>query len=355
MLSFDHGHIVVGTADGVWRVSAANAERVRHKYGEASVGGYTFERVGLPGENVYALYAWRDADGEHLLAGSYGNGLYRSDDGGQGWWPSNEGLTASAFRTIIADPHVPGAILAGMEPGRIFRSTDGGRRWENLSGIEALDGVDAWYLPYSPRAGAVRNIYAPPGDAQTLWASVEVGGLLRSHDGGVTWEIMQVLDDDDLHVVTGDPNDANILYVGLGYASLPGNPARGRDGAFGGIARSLDGGATWEKTEQHYTRAVIIPPSHPHLVLAAPAPEVGQHGRIVVSADQGATWQPASDGIETPMQDMIERFEVAPNGDIWGLSSRGRWYSASPADWQWQQVRDVNPDATHDIQCVAVL
>src|SRR5690606_40160825 len=60
--------------------------------------------------------------------------------------------------------------------------SDLGLSWQELDGIRQLPDYEQWYLPYSPRAGAVRNIYAPAGSQNRLLASVEVGGLLDSHD-----------------------------------------------------------------------------------------------------------------------------------------------------------------------------
>lgn len=221
-----------------------------------------------------------------------------------------------------------------------------------MSGIAVLPGSDEWYLPYSPRAGAVRNIYAPPGGRRIL-ASVEVGGLLDSPDGGETWSIGPILTDPDIHHITGHPHDPDLLFAALGWAAMR-NAQRGPDAPpLGGLARSRDGGRTWQKFYTDYTRATIIPPTRPDLLLAAPAKEVGERGRIEVSADQGDTWQPASDGIATPMPDMVERFIPAPDGSIWAICSAGRLFYAKPDDWQWRSP--LPPDTTVAVEAVALL
>jgi photosystem II stability/assembly factor-like uncharacterized protein len=261
--------------------------------------------------------------------------LYRSSDGGKTWEPANEGLSASAFRCIAPDPLHPGALLAGTEPGRIFRSRDGGRTWRELAGITRIPGHEAWFLPYSPRAGAVRNVYAPPDDSGRLFASVEVGGLLRSDDGEETWTCTPVIEDEDIHHITGHPDDPNLLYASLGYASLTYRRRDDEQRRFGGIARSTDGGKTWRKLETDYTRATLIPPSRPDLIVAGPAPDVGRNGRIVASSDGGDTWEPAHSGLSVPMPDMVELFVAAPDDTVWAITSGGRLFRATPGEWAW--------------------
>jgi photosystem II stability/assembly factor-like uncharacterized protein len=295
------------------------------------------EPLGLDSERIWAIHAWRERGGVTILAGSYGNGIYRSVDGGRSWASANVGLTASALRCIAPDPLNPGAILAGTEPGRIFRSRNGGQSWSELGGITRVPGYEKWYLPYSPRAGAVRNVFVPPRSTSRMFASVEVGGLLRSEDGGDSWVCEPVIDDDDIHFITGHPGEADLLYAALGYAGLPGRQ-RGEHYHLGGIARSRDGGKTWQKLESDYTRAVLVPPARPDLVLAGPAPEVSRDGRIVVSTDGGDTWEPASDGIATPMPDMVELFVAAPDDTIWAVCSAGRLLRATPGEWVWRSA-----------------
>jgi photosystem II stability/assembly factor-like uncharacterized protein len=55
-------------------------------------------------------------------------GVYRWRDGGRTWERVTTGLTAAAFRCFAPDLPQPGAILAGAEPARLYRSDDGGRR-----------------------------------------------------------------------------------------------------------------------------------------------------------------------------------------------------------------------------------
>ena len=316
--------VLLGTTNGVFRIE-----------GDQPVA------LGLEGERIWAIHAWHDADGLTILAGSYGNGIYRSIDNGASWSPANVGLTATALRTIQPDPDGSGAIICGCEPGRGFRSTDGGQSWVEMAGIADLPTVDQWYLPYSPRAGALRNFYSPPGNPQRLLASIEVGGLLNSNDAGHTWELLDIQPDDDIHYVTGHPQDADLLFAALGWASLQKERRREDEPKLGGVARSQDGGKTWHKFYDDYTRAVIVPPQRPDLLLAAPAKRVGAQGRIEVSTDQGDTWKDASGGLNTPMEDMVELFVPAPDGTIWAVCSGGRLLRANPGEWQWSSsLRD---------------
>jgi photosystem II stability/assembly factor-like uncharacterized protein len=290
------------------------------------------EPLGLAGHSVTALHASSDV----LLAGTYGDGLFRSAGGGRTWERIEAGLTASTFRFVSAE-------LAGTEPARVYRSSDGGRSWEELEGIERIPGHEQWFLPYSPRAGAARNACVS-GDR--LLVAAEVAGLLRSDDGGRTWVCEPVAGDEDVHHVICHPDDRDLVYVSLGTASLtrPG-------GRHGGIARSRDGGRTWEKVETDYTRATIVPPARHDLLLAGPARRVGRGGRIVVSPDGGDTWEPAGHGIDVPMPDMVELFVAAPDGTVWAICSGGRLLCASAGDWSWSSA--LPPDAGVSVKSVA--
>jgi photosystem II stability/assembly factor-like uncharacterized protein len=290
------------------------------------------EPLGLEGHSVTALHA---SDGV-LLAGTYGDGLFRSADGGRTWERIEAGLTASTFRFVSAE-------LAGTEPARVYRSRDGGQSWEELEGITRIPGHDEWFLPYSPRAGAARNAYVS-GDR--VLVAAEVAGLLRSDDGGDTWVCEPVSGDEDVHHVTGHPDDPELVYVSLGTASL-----KQRGGRHGGVARSRDGGRTWEKIETDYTRATIVPPARPDLLLAGPAPRVGRGGRIVVASDGGDTWESAGHGIDVPMPDMVELFLAAPDGTILAICSGGRLLRAVPDDWFWSSA--LPPDAAVSVKSVA--
>jgi photosystem II stability/assembly factor-like uncharacterized protein len=297
------------------------------------------EALGLADHRISGVHAFRGRSGDVVvLAGSYGEGLFRSADEGRTWTAVQNGMTAPAARTIGPDPLDPGAILCGTEPARLFRSTDEGLSWKELDGVRALPGSEDWYLPYSPRAGAVRNVYAPPGRDGLLLAAVEVGGLLRSADGGATWSIDPIGPNDDIHQITGDPVDPELLWSSLGYAALRSRQRGEGAPRLGGVGRSRDGGATWTVLHNDYTRSAIVPPSRPDQLLAGPAPEVGRSGRIVVSTDQGESWEPAAAGIDTPMHDMVELFVPAPDGSIYAVCSGGRLLRSAPDEWRWSSA-----------------
>ena len=107
--------------------------------------------LGMEDHGIWAIHAvdgTGDAEGDTILAGSYGEGVFRSEDGGDTWVEANEGLTASALRSFLSDPECEEGVLCGTEPGRGFRSLDGGKSWEELEGIKdaqaRCDFIDTW-------------------------------------------------------------------------------------------------------------------------------------------------------------------------------------------------------------------
>src|SRR5438477_254226 len=130
-------------------------------------------------------------------------------------------------------------------------TTRGIHRWTS-AGLEPL-GLE------SERVSAVHAWQ--DGAGTTILAGTYENGLSRSDDGGETWTCEPILDDEDIHYVTGHPEQPDLLYAALGYASLAHrNTPRGQRPRLGGVARSRDGGRTWRKLEKDYTRALIVPP-----------------------------------------------------------------------------------------------
>jgi hypothetical protein len=160
------------------------------------------EALGLESERVSAIHAWHEGDAAVVLAGSHGNGLFRSADGGRAWSTVNAGLSASAFRILAPDPGHAGTLLAGTEPARIFRSEDGGLTRRELDGVTRIGGHERWFLPLfaAGRRGSQR-VRAPRPRLQLL-AAIEVAGLLRSDDDGRSWVCESVDGDEDLHHIT---------------------------------------------------------------------------------------------------------------------------------------------------------
>lgn len=281
----------------------------------------------LVGKQVTSLIARERV----VLAGTT-VGVFRSDDDGQTWQVASSGLTDPHVRYLAYHPDISDREFAGTEPAGIFVSHDGAHTWRACPEVAHLRDRYRWSLPYSPQAGCVRG-FAFHGSR--AYAAVEVGGVLRSDDGGESWRLAEGSDGrpdlngpsapfiyPDVHSIAVHPLSPDLVYAPTG----------------GGFYRSTDGGATWSCLYDCYCRAVWLDPSDTAHLILGPADGVDTNGRIEESYDGGRTWQRASQGLSVPWRrHMVERFFQTDDG-LLAVLSNGELLTAPLVTLEWQAV-----------------
>lgn len=238
-----------------------NAERGVYR---STDGGKSWELVLKRDENAGAvdlsidptnprvIYAalWESRRGPHYLnSGGPGSGIFKTTDGGDNWTEltRNEGLPEGTIGKIglAASPAQRGRVWAQVEAeeGGLFRSDDGGKTWERLSEDRNLR-QRAWYYTH---------VIADPCDAETVWAlNVE---CWKSTDGGKNFE--------RVGVPHGDNHD---LWID------PQNPLRMIEGNDGGAIVTFNGGLHWSSIYNQPTAEmyhVIADKQEPYRLYAA--------------------------------------------------------------------------------------
>jgi photosystem II stability/assembly factor-like uncharacterized protein len=287
----------------------------------------------LTGQRVTSVIAREGV----ILAGTT-KGIQRLNNGAQQWRAVNDGLTSPHVRWLAYHPDISNLEFAGTEPAGIFVSHDGAEHWDARPEVEALRDQHEWMLPYSPEAGCVRG-FAVHG--QRLYAAVEVGGVLRSDDGGESWALAAGSDGNpnlsgppepfvypDVHDIAVHPSDPNLVFAATG----------------GGFYRSGDGGATWDLLYDCYCRGLWLDQDDSQHIIFGPAEQVGAVGRIEESHDGGKTWHQASGSLDVPFpRTMPERFKQI-GGELFAALDDGRLLVAPLAtlDWKLIDVSGVN-------------
>lgn len=166
-----------------------------------------------------------------LNEGGPGSGIYKSTDGGQHWTnlSHNPGLPTGVLGRMgvavaASQPNTVYAIIQAKDGG-VFRSDDGGATWKHVNNKMALRQRGFYYM----------TIYVDPKDPNTLYAP-EVDALWVSRDGGRVFTKLNTPHGDN-HALWINPNHTNIL--------LEGND--------GGATVSIDSGATWSSEDNQPT------------------------------------------------------------------------------------------------------
>ncbi|NNE02220.1 MAG: glycosyl hydrolase, partial [Eudoraea sp.] len=164
--------------------------------------GKTWDFIGLEGSEHIARIRIHPKDPNILYVAAIGNlwkpnetrGVYRSVDGGQNWEKILYVSNKAGAGDLILDPNNPRIMYAAtwemkrngyrMDSGgpdsKLFKSTDGGDTWKDISSYSGLPG-GPW---------GIVGIAVSPLDSNRVWAIIEAadGGLFRSDDAGVSWK-----------------------------------------------------------------------------------------------------------------------------------------------------------------------
>src|ERR671928_968925 len=150
------------------------------------------------------------ADPDALYVGTTDEGLFRSEDGGEGW-ERISGIEHPRVTAVSVSP-VDGAVYAGTEPSTLFVSRDGGSSWRELGGMRKLPSQPTWSFPPRPWTSHVRAIALSYTDPDLVVVGIELGGVLRSTDGGETWQDQRPGAQPDCHSLSAHPEATELLY-----------------------------------------------------------------------------------------------------------------------------------------------
>ena len=282
----NHSEYYVAVASGhVWKtVNSGNTfEPIFDNYGAYSIGC-----LAIDPNNTHVIWVGT-GENNHQRALGYGDGVYKSIDGGKSF--QNMGLKESRqIGKIVIDPRNSNIVFVAAEgsvwgPGGdrgLYKTVDGGKTWKKTLEISENTGVNN--IVFDPRNPDV--MYATSEQRRRHINTKISGGpesaVFKSYDGGETWEkIMKGLP----HVDIG----------GMGLAISPVNPdvlyiimeaAEGQ----GGFFRTTDRGATWEKMSSHteqgqYFNEITCDPKDVDKIYSTET--VSQ-----VTTDAGKTWTP---------------------------------------------------------------
>ena len=305
--------LLIGTVDGVYVLSEG-------------AGGWETGASYVKGSEVHSI-AVAQVGGGTAFAATRGDGLFRIDLASGKAAQIGAGVLPRILRCVAVSPHDPMVVFVGAEPAALFRSDDGGTTWRESKAVAALVAERKWLYPVKTIPPHIRYILPDWHDPDTIYAAGQVGGLLKSTDGGDSWVDFTKGIDPDVHSIAQDSLDPRTIYIvtGGGGDIVNGYPPASPQGR--PIYRSADGGLSWEclskDFERTYAIQMVIDPDHPERMVTAVARGIPSQWTkrpekadaiIVHSSDGGTTWAPATGELPERFNVMIEAMASVNDG-----------------------------------------
>ncbi len=245
--------------------------------------------------------------------GAVGGGVWKTTDGGVYWENITDGyFTTAAVGAIAVATSDPNVIYAGTgEPtirgdvsygDGVYKSTDGGKTWKNVGLADTHHIAQIRIHPNNPDlvyVAAMGHAFGPN----------EERGVFRSKDGGATWEkVLYKSDKAGSADLTMDATNPRILYASI-YEQVRNFWSLTSGGPDSGIWKSTDGGDSWIELTNNKGLpdglkgkiGITVSPAKPERVWAIIEAEEKKAG-VYRSDDSGATWTQLSDN-----RDLIQR------------------------------------------------
>ena len=229
------------------------------------------------------------SDPNRVYVGTFDDGLYATEDGGETWHDAWDGARDRRVMAVSVSPsHAEdgvSAVYAGTEPSNLYRSENGGRTWQLLPALRRLPSEPGWSFPPRPWTHHVRTIALHPADPDSIFVGIELGGVMRSSDGGATWVDHNPQAHSDAHQLLTHPLAPDRVYEVAGQ----------------GIAVSPDRGESWRRMDagldRHYAWATAVDPADPDLWYASVsrgpfAAHGAGDGQSLLLRSRGNGWSP---------------------------------------------------------------
>jgi len=237
--------------------------------------------------------------------GTTGGGVWKTEDAGQTWKNISDGFfktgSVGAVAVSESDPnvvyvgmgeHAPRGVMTSYGDG-VYRSTNGGKTWKHL-GLEMTRHIS--------------NIRIHPNNPDVVYVAAQGAlngpsterGIYKSEDGGKTWKNILYVDENsgcvDLNM---DMNNPRVLYAAMwDHRRLPWAVQSGGKGS--GLYKSNDGGESWEKIQQGLPKelgkmAISVSRANSNKVYALVESDTHkEQGGLFASNDGGANWNRVS-------------------------------------------------------------
>ena len=254
----------------------------------------------------------------------------------------------------------PNTVYAGIEDAALFRSSDGGQTWQELSGLRDVKG-SLW----QPGAGGMclHTIVQDPSNPQRIYIAISAAGTFRTDDGGKTWRAINrglkskyELPDPDaevghcVHRIAMHPARPNVLFMQKHWD----------------VMRSDDAGESWHEISGNlptdFGFPIDVHAHEPETVYVVPIKNDSEHFppdgklRVYRSRTGGNEWEALTNGLPqrdcyvNVLRDAMAVDQLDPCGIYFGTTG-GQVYGSADAGDNWTPiVRDLPPVLSVEVQ-----
>ena len=259
----DNFTILIGTTKGAFMI-LSDADRTGWTVKGPFCDGWPINHmIGDPASGTL----WAAGGGEW-----HGAGVWRSTDGGENWtvtrltkgtlddWAANDPDFASMvswtpealpfagdFSQVWSLGLTHGTLYAGTKPAGLLKSGDGGESWEKVQGLTDHPSAADW----NPGAAGLvlHTIVSDPKNPQKLWVGISAAGVFATEDGGASWERRNRVSNAEAcagHDHPAGPRDGEIGHCVHNMMRAPGSSDLLYQQNHHGVWRSVDGGRNWD-------------------------------------------------------------------------------------------------------------
>src|ERR1700730_3207268 len=366
--------VLVGTKKGAF-VLTSDAQREQWEVcGPHFAGWEIYHLKGSPAD-PNRLYASQ-------TSGWFGQVIQRSDDAGATWAPVGnqfvyEGVPGMhqsydgtprpwEFKRVWhLEPSLsdPDTVYAGVEDAALFRSTDGGENWKELSGLRGPGTGTKWQ--HAAGGLCLHTILLDPKNPKRMWIAISAAGAFRTDDGGQSWKPInrglrsQYIPDPNaeighcVHHIAMNPTRPGVLFMQKHWD----------------VMRSDNAGDDWKEVSGNlptdFGFAIDVHAHEPETIYVVPIKSDSEHFvhdgklRVFRSRTGGNKWEPLTKGLPQKdcyvnvLRDAMAVDSLDKCGIYFGTTG-GQVYASADAGDSWNPiVRDLPAVLSVEVQTLA--